>query len=529
MRKVLLFSLLPIVLLPACSTAPSSFAGKALDKIAGNRSGQINTATTLSELQKEYNNYQYSDYVKNSLVAPAPIVNVAEVAKVTRYDGNLKAVKRQLVNRKKRSAAHIDGVRNQSGIYNPSRALQQHTARLNSKNKAESWLKNHSSLDAVLTMVLKNNLDIQSAQQQAKANLAKYDQVAYLDDMLSQYASFTKGIKLTGSTQKHKQSVSAGFPFPALLSLKSSIIDQAVESSRLQSKQTVQDVITNTRIAYTELQYAQQEKGIIRKKIKLLKSLKEELKSNYATSSAELSGILQADIKIAENQNKLQLAKDKQQAEQAKLNALLHLSPLFALGKLDTLKVKKLKGNIQQLIKTGKVKRVEIARLRSDLEKMKRIIQLSEKRFYPDFDAGYSRFQSGKFTTRPKVKQNNFFAKNDAYLTETRQKYKALQSKIKALENKTADDIQQVYSKYQSQERNRALYQNKVIPKAKTSLDVTKSLYETGESSYLKIINAQKEILNYRLKSLMALKGINVNIIKLTRFVGAKEDDVRGI
>ena len=498
-----------MLLLSACSTT-TLMSGKA-----------SNRSNTFNELQKEYNNYQYSNYVKNSLaVVPAPI---AERVTSTLDDRKLKAVTRQLTNRKKRSAAHLNGVRNQNGIYKPSRSLQQQIARLNTNKKAESWLKNHSSLDAVLSLAIKNNLDIQSAQEQAKASLAKYDQVAYLDDMLSQYAAFTKGIKLTGSTQKHKQSVSAGFPFPGLLTLKSTIIDQAVESSRLLLKQTVQDVITNTRIAYTELQYAQQEIAITREKIKLLKLLKKELKSNYSTNSAELSSILQADIKIAENQNKVRLAKDKQQAEQARLNALVNLSPTFVMGKLDKLKTNKVRQNIQQLIKTGKAQRVEIARLRSDLEKMKRVIQLSEKRFYPDFDAGYSRFQNDKFTTRPKIKNSNFFGKNDAYLTETRQKYKALQSKINALENKTANDIQQVFASYQSQKRTRALYQNKVIAKAKTSLDVTTSLYETGESSYLEIINNKEAILNYRLKALSALKGINVNIAKLARFVGTEK------
>ena len=516
MNKIIIFSIAPMLLLSACSTT-SSLTEKALGKLSGNNLGQINTATTMSKLQREYDQYQYSSYVRDSLVAPAPVV---EVAKVTKYESQLKAVIQQLSSRKKRSAGHISGARNQNGIYKPSRALQQQIAHLNTKNKLEYWLKSHSSFDAVVIIALKNNLDIQSAQQQAKANLAKYDQVAYLDDMLAQYASFTKSIKLTGSTQRHKKSMSAGFPFPGLLSLKASIIDQSVELSRLQLKQTVQDVITNTRIAYTELQYNQQEAVILSEKIKLLKLFKEELKSNYSTNSAELSGILQADISVVEAQNKRQVATDKQQAEQAKLNALLHLSPTFLLGKLDALKIEKLTINIQQLIKKGKTHRVEIAHLRSDLEKMKRIIQLSEKRFYPDFDAGYSRFQNNKFTNRPKIKNSNFFGKNDAYLSEIRQRYKALQAKIKALEIKTADDIQQTYSSYQTQKRTYVLYQNKVIPKAKTTVDVEKSLYEAGEGSNLGVIDARSTIIDYRLKLSKALKGINTSIAKLTRFVG---------
>lgn len=493
MRKLILLP--SLVLLSSCSTT---------------------TTTTLKQLQSEYDNHKYSSYVSDSLKQRPIVVQ----AKSSAEDRKLKVVKNQLASKKKQAGGRLNGVINQNGLYKPSRALQQQLASLRTKEQSENWLKNYSSLDAVLTLALKNNLDIKSSKEQAQASLAKYDQVGYLDDMLSQYAAFTKDIKLTGSSQKHKKSVSAGFPFPGLLALKSSIIDQSVEASRHALKQTVQDVITNTRIAYYELQFSQQEIAITGQNISLLKSLKEELQSNYSTNSAELSGILQVDIEIANNRNKFQIAKDNKRTKQARLNALLNLSPDFTLGKLDKLKAKKLGAGVEKLISTGKAQRVEIARLRTDLEKMKRIIKLSEKRFYPDFDAGYSRFQNDKFTTKPKIKKSNFFGKNDAYLTETRAKYKALQSKISALQNKTADDIQQAFSNYQTQKRTRALYRNNVLPKARTTLDIAKNLFETGENSFVEVIDAQEMILSYRLKSLKALKGMNVNAAKLMRIVG---------
>ena len=112
-----------MLLLSACSTT-TLMSGKA-----------SNRSNTFNELQKEYNNYQYSNYVKNSLaVVPAPI---AERVTSTLDDRKLKAVTRQLTNRKKRSAAHLNGVRNQNGIYKPSRSLQQQIARLNTNKKAE--------------------------------------------------------------------------------------------------------------------------------------------------------------------------------------------------------------------------------------------------------------------------------------------------------------------------------------------------------------------------------------------------------
>ncbi len=497
MNKII--TILPFVFLSACSSTTKP--------------------TTMSELQRDFNKHAYSNYVRDNLKAQ-PVVAVSKKTAPSINEKKLKAFKHQLASRKKNALVRLNGVKNQNGLYKVSRGLQQQVSRLNTKNKQEQWLRSHSSLEAVLALVIRNNLDIQSVQEQAQASLSKYDQVGFLDDMLSQYSAFTKDIQLTGSTQKHKKSVSSGFPFPGLLALKSSIIDQAVEASRLQVKQTTQDAITKARIAYYELQFAQQEAMLIRQNIKLIKSLKAQLNDSYSTNSAELSGIVQVDIEAANYRNKLQMAKDRQQAKTAKLSALLNLSPSFKLGKLDKLKAKTLPENTAKLIKKAKVQRVEIARLQADLEKMKRIIQLSEKRFYPDFDAGYSRFQNDKFTTKPKIRKNNFFAKNDAYLTETKQKYKALQSKIRALQNKTADQIQQAVSSYQTQKSTRALYQNKVLPKARTSLDIAKNLYETGETSFVDVIETQELIVNYKLKSLKALKEMNVFAAKVKRLVG---------
>ena len=475
--------------------------------------------STLSKLQNDYDNYKYSSYVVANLKQEV----LLSTANLRQNNSPQQPSIILLKSRKSQSAAGLNSAIVRNDLYHTSAAIKQKVAGINGRKATENTLAKTVSLELMIALAIKNNLDIKSAQQQAQASLEKYDQVGFLDDMLGQYAAFTKDIQLTGSNQQHRKSISNAFPFPGLSALKSSIIDQSVESSRLQLKQKVQDVITQIRIAYYELQFAQEEIRLTQQNVVLLKSIKEDLQNSYSTNTGDLSGIIRVDIEIAASQNKLQVAKDKRRSQQARVNALLNLSPAFTLGKLDKLNADKLTGNIADYINTGQSRRIEIVRLHSDLEKMKRIIQLSEKRFYPDFDAGYSRFQDGKFTTKPKFKNSNFFGKNDAYLSETKQKYKALQSKIVALKNTTADDIQRSYSNYQTQQRTLELYQNKVLPKAKSSLDIAKNLYETGEASYVKVIDAEEMILNYRLLSAKALNEMNVNKAKLMRFVGEEK------
>ncbi len=492
----------------------------------------------LRQLKNEHKSYTHSKYVTDQLNAKSNTKKTkpqqTQGSRAAQSGKNMAAVQRQLAAKKTSSTASIKNTTQQNNLFIPTRALQQKVTSLKGGSSYESWLKTHSNLASVLTVALNNNLDIQSRFQETQASLAKYDQVSFLDDTLAQYAAFTKDLAVPVGSKKHNKSVANGFPFPGLLGLKASIIDQSVESSRLQLKQTVQDAITQTRIAYYELQLARQEIGVISQKIELLRSLKDQLRESYSTNTTELSNILQIDIEIEKNRNKRQVTRNKLTAQQARLNALLNLSPTFKLGKMDKFSPLKLSQTVNDLLSMGNQHRVEIARTQSELKKMERIIQLSEKRFYPDFSAGYSRFQNqtskqtgsnatkAAFSTRPSFKKRNFFGTNDAYLNETKLKYKALQSKLSALRNKTEDEIQQRLSSYQIQQRNYRLYQNKVIPKSKTTLDIAKNMFETGDSSYLKVIEIQKMILDYRLLSLQAIKGMNVDVARLSRVVGQR-------
>ncbi len=525
------YYLLPLISLITISACTPELQKKIEDKVNTTRSA---TNITANRLHQEAKSYQYSSYIQQNLKARK--IPYATVIKYPALNSRIyTGQQRQLKQRKKQADVHIRSAIFQNGLYVPKRSYQQQLSKLHGRESHQAWLEAHPSLKAVLALALKNNLEIQSQQQNALSQLSQYEQSRYLDDMLLQYSAFTNDLSLTGSTQKHNRSASRNFPFPALSALKANIIDQSIEISRLSLQQTVQNILTQTRLAYYQLQYSQHSISLTQKMGQLLIALKEQLSDNYAVNNSKLGNILQIDIEIAANQNDVQLAKDKQQAQQARLNALLNLSSGFKLTHLDPLKPLKLPQNSHALVQIAKKKRIEIIKLRAQIEKIQRVIQLSNRRFYPDFDAGYSRFQNkmtkqigsnanrATFANRPTIKSNNFFASNDAYLTESRAKIKTLQLKIKALQTQTEDELQQAYSRYQSQQHNYALYQTNILPKAKTSLKIAKNNFETGDSSFMDIMQTQEAILRYQLLGLKAVKEMNSEAAKIWRIMGGAD------
>ena len=449
--------------------------------------------TNMNELQRNFDTYQYSSYVKANLKAES----VVETKRNITNANQTTLAKRRLSNSKKQSTNKISNTVNNNGLYKPS------------KQGNEVILTSLAGLDNVLTLALENNLEILTAKQQVTASLAKYDQVGFLDDMLNQYAAFT-------DTKKSVQ-----FPSPGLLSLKSSIIDQSIETQRLRLMQKIQDVITQTRLTYHELQFIKAETLLINQDISLSKSLKKELQNNYASNTGDLDGVLQVDIDLATSRNTLQTIKDRYNSQQVRLNSLLNRSPDLKIGKLDKIQSHKfdLNSDSSTTIKQAQLNRVEIAILLSELAQMEKVIQLSQKRFYPDLDSGFSRLKNGQFSTKAKIKKNKVLAKDDAYLTETREKVIALKSKIAALKTKTADDVQQLVSKHHISKKTVNLYENTVIPKAKVSLEIANNQYETGETNYANVIKTNKKLLKYRFELLNRQKQKVTNKILLERLI----------
>lgn len=458
---------------------------------------------SVNSLQKDFDQHTYSDYVLANLNAKTPTV----IPK----SNNVEIPKINLQKRLPQARINSESIVADNGLFKPNR--EQSTVEILAKK---------APLNSLLNIALKQNLEIKSSKQRLQASLKKYNQVEFLSDTLKQYAAFTKDISLTGSAKSSVKRDSVAYPAPGLNAIKSSIIDESVKYSRLKLKQTTQDVITDVRIAYAELQTVKKETALLKDLTRQHRLLKQELQNNYETNTGDLSAILQADIDIASSENQQRLVENKHVAYQANMKNLLNLPLSTRFGDLDKLTKVKLSTELNIFKDKAHKNRVEIELLQAELTKMSQVIKLSEKRLYTDLDAGFSRTKNGEFTTSPQSKKNNFFAKNDAYLEETRQKMAALISQIAALKNNTITNLQMNLSAYESQQSTYKLYQNIIIPKAKASLDIANNSFEAGDGDNVKIIKGKVAIIKYRLLLLKALREMQINYNKMERLIGFK-------
>jgi outer membrane protein TolC len=167
---------------------------------------------------------------------------------------------------------------------------------------------------------------------------------------------------------------------------------------------------------------------------------------------------------------------------------------------------------------------------------MRLLIEMAEKRFYPDFTLGMSIFENRilkqvgtdapepAFPTRPMVKEANWFGSNDAFIRETRIKYEALEKEIEELKNSTVYEIDQALYRYENAFRLRTLYEARLVPKTKLTVEINETMYITGKVDFMDLLNSQQLYLNYSLSLKKAVKDMNVEAARLERLVGSAID-----
>jgi outer membrane protein TolC len=162
----------------------------------------------------------------------------------------------------------------------------------------------------------------------------------------------------------------------------------------------------------------------------------------------------------------------------------------------------------QTLYKMARERRQELRRLRANIGRMERMIEMTETMVLPPYTLNLSLYEDeailkvgsfaskDTFPTSTEVSQGAGLPKmpwygiQDAYLRETRQKLDALREDLKQAEAATVDRVRFGWFELDRARRELSLYKNKVVNLSKSALDVTTRGYESGSVPFADVIAA---------------------------------------
>ncbi|MCH8823413.1 MAG: TolC family protein [Planctomycetes bacterium] len=429
--------------------------------------------------------------------------------------------------------------------------LSDFTSRLDSENAAQmrargfiakrasnqAEITESSSLSVCLQYALNNNAQIEAAFYRWNAALEKVPQVTTLPDPRLTYGYFLNEVETRVGPQQHRVSVGQMFPWFGKLELKGDIAAEAADAEFQRFQAASLMLIWQVKQAYYELYYLRSAVSITQENLQLLSQFERIASAKYRVAAASHPDLIRIQVQLGKLEDRLKQLKDLRHPLAAKLNAAMN-RPSHALApwpeNIDdediTLDEDKLRA---ALVRDNP----QLSALAHEIEKQRHAMKLARKSAYPDVTVMADYILTGQAMNSSIAESGDdaFIAAisinlpiwNDKYEAEVRQAVNrrlATASQKQHQENLLLAELERAMYDYRDARRKITLYRETLIPKARESLTSTLRSYETAKSSFLDLLDTERELLEFELVQRRAKSDAAIALAKIEMFIAGPVD-----
>ena len=405
-------------------------------------------------------------------------------------------------------------------------------------NKAISTLKNNVTIELIEALVLLRNPSIDAARNKLGAAIEKISQIEALDAILRQYSAITEGTMNGIGPRKGKSMVAFEFPFPGILSLKSQIIEKDVEMAMLDLEIARREAVTAVRKSFWDLIYIKKSRAITQEILTMLTQLEEVAATRYEAGKTSYQDVIRLHINKETLETTLKTLSERQTNIETMILSQLDLPVDTKIGEIDyTIRFKALPV-IDRMYELAAIHRQEIIKIRANIDKMERVVELAETMILPPYTSNLSTFENktatsvGTFNQRETfptrisaskgagLPKKAWYGSSDAYLRQTREKILALKASLKNMENNTTLLVRDAWFELDRSRREESLLANSVVDLSRNSLGVSTHGYESGTVAFADVFESYKTWFKANLALERKRSDIGVFRAELERVIG---------
>lgn len=404
---------------------------------------------------------------------------------------------------------------------------------------ASDALAGRFSLETLETLTMLRNPGIKAAEARARASVDTFSQVMALDEILLRYAVFTKGITTGIGPVKGKDPMEKKFPFPGVLSLKGEIVGQGVKAAMEDLEIARRRAITEARKAYWDLLFLRKSRWITRDTLDLLRRLEKVAIARYETGGTSYQDVIRVRIQKEILEEDLHTLLERQQNVETRVREILNLPLETKIGPPEDRDPVRGVPPLKALYKLALERRQELGRIRAQVGRMERLIEMAETMILPSYTLGFSFYedeavnQVGSIATKetfpvsirasmgfglPKMP---WYGIEDSYLRQTRQELNALRRELENEEAATMMLVRNAWFSLDLAKREESLYRNSILKLSRTALDVSTQGYEAGKVSFADVISSYTTWLESNLAAEQKMSALGIARAQLENVLGA--------
>ncbi len=369
-----------------------------------------------------------------------------------------------------------------------------------------------STLAECLDHAARNNAGLKAAHARWRAAAERIPEARGLPDPRLSYGYFARSVETRVGPQRHKLGVAQALPWFGKRRLRGEIADNEAQALYEAAEATKLKLFHRVRHTWHELAYLRRAIEITESNIRLLKDL-EGVAQTKVQGGAGLAGVASAQVELGRLEDRRLTLLDLREPLSARFNAALGRATDADAPWPDanTISARRIDGDAlgAWLAESNP----ELRELDSRIMANQKAVDLARKNYNPDVTLGVDYTQTdrrgvaglrgdGKDPVMAMFSINIplWRRKQDAALQAAQSRREASLAARADQENLLRADLKMALYRYRDAERKIDLYRDTLTPLAEQSLSVAQQSWEAGKADFLNIIDAERQLLEFRLQ-----------------------------
>jgi len=384
------------------------------------------------------------------------------------------------------------------------------------------------SQGAVVSTVLRENASIKAARAKWEAMKKRVPQARAWEDLMAGV-----DVERTGTTQFDTFSdaewmIAQQIPISGKNLSRGRAASAEAAANFEELRRVELDAIMRARVAYFRLAIAYAQLAITRENQDLLTQFADISRVKYEAGVQSQSDVLLAQTDLA---RLLQAVADLEREiseQRSALNVLMNRPAQNPLGQPTPLRFGSLRISTETARALALARRPEIARAQHAIAAEASRLQLAKRQWIPDpqfrvearqfnGNSGIQEYDTGIFISVPWVNPGKY----SAGVSEAEKNLEMAREQLAAARTETLGLVQDQLKKIETAARNYELFNGKIVPLARQTIESTRGGYEADKTSFLELLTAQRSLQEAQSSALSQLAAHEVAIAELEAIIGS--------
>jgi outer membrane protein TolC len=369
-----------------------------------------------------------------------------------------------------------------------------------------------SDLETVLIIAEQNSPSLKAAFYDFKAAVQKAGYAGAWGDPKFSWGYFIENVETRVGPQEHRLSLSQPLKWPGKLAADSDMAHEAAKAAyrRFQSERL--QLAYRVKQAYYEFYLLGREAELTRESRELLRFWETVVRTRYKVGLQKHPDLIKAQVELGLLDDRLTDLLD-----QHKPAAALLLSELKQPATTQLPPPGRLEVTIQTFDEDNVLSRIvrnnpSLLALDHLIESERARMRLAGRAAYPDFNIGLTYIATGE-AANPLMDESGkdpwminvgvslplWFGQNSAKKQEAQARHRAAQYRRETSVERLIAEVSRLLYDYRQAGRQVELYRDLLLPQTEQLINATFTSYQAGESDFLSLLAAQRQLLDFQL------------------------------